>query len=128
MSSSEEERPLSSKDFFKYMENLNKLVKDGVHSEVTAAIAPFRDRQEEIVDDLAKTKDKVSEIETDHESTKIKENDLQKQIETLKMQHNLTSKSISAFPPLPSVFAPVLHHPPQHLPPSTVHDLKDSSD
>ena len=104
MSGSDEERPLSSKDIFKYMEKLNKLVQDGVHSEVTAAIAPFRDKQNMIVDDLAQTKEKVTEIETDHEATKTKVNDLQQQLADLK--HNL-EQSNATFPPIPSYPAPL---------------------
>ena len=104
MSDSEGDRPLSSKDFFKYMENLNTLIKDGVHTEVTAAIAPFRDKQNDIIEDLTNTKEKVSEIETDHENTKEKVGELQKQIEQL--QEHMTTKSSSNFPPLPSQMLP----------------------
>ena len=80
---SEEDRPLTARDFFKYMDNLNKTVKEEVHQEVTAAIAPFRDMQNEVVMDLAQTKDRVSTIEKVSNTTKATLAQLQAQVKDL---------------------------------------------
>ena len=80
---SEEDRPLTARDFFKYMDNLNKTVKEEVHQEVTAAIAPFRDMQNVVVEDLAQTKDRVSAIEKVSNTTKATLAQLQAQVQDL---------------------------------------------
>ena len=126
MSGSDDERPLSSKDFFKYMENMSKLLKEGVHSEVTAAIAPFRDKQNMIVEDLAETNEKVTELETDHLSTKTKVNELEKQIESLK--YNLGPKPEKAFHSLPSYSATLQNYHHHQAPPSTLMYNQDNTD
>ena len=85
---SDDDRPLSSA-FLNYMESFKLSINDSVRSEVTAAVAPFREKQEELIADLATTKDRVSEIEEDNVNTKTQVEELQKQM--VKIQKNLTS-------------------------------------
>ena len=113
---SEEDRPLTARDFFKYMDNLNKIVKEEVHQEVTAAIAPFREKQEEVVEDLSQMKDRVSAIEKESSTTKATIAQLQAQVQELR-----NGDPIPHPYPLPTT-RPNLPPPPPHLraPPSLV--------
>jgi hypothetical protein len=79
---SQEDRPLYSA-FLSYMENFQLSINDCVRSEVKAAVAPFREKQEEIIEDLANTKNRVSEIEDDNVNNKTKADELQKQMVTI---------------------------------------------
>lgn len=97
---SQEDRPLSSA-FLSYMENFKLSINDSVRSEVTAAVAPFREKQEEIIEDLANTKNRVSEIEDDNVNTKTKVEELQKQMVTIQ-QKLICTASLSQNNSIPS--------------------------
>ena len=65
---------------------------------MTAAVAPLREKQEEIIEELANTKNRVSEIEDDNVDTKAQIEDLQKQMVTIQKKligHSSHSKSPS---------------------------------
>ena len=79
--SSEENKILSftSEDFLNHMLDLKKSFADStavlaasIKTEVAAAVAPFHDRQQEIIEDLEGTKQKVSDLALDNAATRAK--------------------------------------------------------
>ena len=55
-----EDRPPYSGDFMKYIKRLEISLSKSVHTEVNAALAPFREEQKELKVDLSSTKSRVS--------------------------------------------------------------------
>ena len=76
------------------MEDLKKSFDDSaakvaasIKTEVAAAVAPFHDKQKEIIEDLEGTKQKVSDLAMDNAATKAKVDDLQKQVIAVRFFH-----------------------------------------
>ena len=66
-------------------------VATSIKTEVAAAVAPFHDKQKEIIEDLECTKQKVSDLALDNAATKAKVDDLQKQV--IAVQHTLSANA-----------------------------------
>ena len=94
---------LTPEDFFKHMIDLKKSfansaaeVAASIKTEVAAAVAPFHDKQKEIIEDLEGTKQKVSDLALDNAATRAKVDDLQKQV--IAVQQTLSANATR--PPL----------------------------
>ena len=107
--SSEENKILSftSEDFLNHMLDLKKSFADStavlaasIKTEVAAAVAPFHDRQQEIIEDLEGTKQKVSDLALDNAATRAKVDDLQKQV--IAVQKTLFAKATHPSDHIPS--------------------------
>ena len=66
---SDQDPPLSNA-FVTYMEGFKLSINSNIHNEVTVAIAPFRKKQNEIIEDLKDTQHRFSNIEADSKKTK----------------------------------------------------------
>ena len=78
---------LKPEDFLKHLMDLKKSFADSViqvtasvKTEVAAAVAPFHEKQREIIEDLETTKQKVSDLALDNAATRATVDDLQKQV------------------------------------------------
>ena len=92
----------------------NELAKT-VRTEITAAVAPLKEAQREIVEEIEATKTKVSEIVLDNADNKSKISDLQRQIMTMQQEKNSPSNSTVTIPPTPS-FSAMTRPSPMHVP------------
>ena len=73
-----------------------------IRAEVTAAVAPLRDAQKEMFEELESTKNKVSEMVIDNAETKSKVQELQDQMLTFKQTMNNPTTNSSVSNPSPS--------------------------
>ena len=92
----------------KVAETVRNELANTVRTEIGAAVAPLKDAQREIVDELEATKTKVSEMVLDNADTKSKIHDLQRQIMSMKQTKisppnstvTISPPNISAMPAL----------------------------
>ena len=73
-----DENPLSSKDFFFYLDSIkqsftssNELLANSVKADVTSVISTLNSKQQEIVDDLQATKQRLANIEEEGSQTRL---------------------------------------------------------
>jgi hypothetical protein len=92
---SDQDPPLSNA-FLTYMEGFKLSINSSIHNEVTAAVAPFREKQKEIIEDLKDTQNRVSDIEADNKQTKENVEELQKQMAS--MQEKLSANPTNHLP------------------------------
>lgn len=71
-------------DFYKYMENFKVSFNETINSSIEAAVAPVRDKQEELTSTVKSVSDSVAKLEYDHAATKELVNDLKAEVSSLR--------------------------------------------
>ena len=90
---------LKPEDFLQHLMDLKKCFADNatqvaasIRTEVAAAVAPFHEKQKEIIEDLEETKQKVSDLALDNVATRAMVDDLQKHV--IAVQQALSANDI----------------------------------